>query len=136
MKTEIGKDIDKAIWLLKRNKVIGIPTETVYGLACNALNENAILDIYKIKNRPYFRPINMQVDSIKHIYDYVESIPQPVIQLLERFSPGPLTCVLPKKYIIPELLTAGLPTVGIRIPQHPMALQLLQSLDFPLAVPS
>jgi L-threonylcarbamoyladenylate synthase len=136
MKTEIGTDIEKAAWYLRKNFLIAIPTETVYGLAGNALSEQAILEIFKVKKRPSFEPINIQVDSIKKIYNYIDSFPEPLLNLANQLLPGPLTLILTGNQTLPSLLSAGLSTIGVRIPDHKMAVDLLALLNFPLAVPS
>lgn len=131
-----GTDIQKAVQFLNKGDCVAIPTETVYGLAANALNEEAVLKIFEIKNRPYFDPLIVHTYAISEIEKYVTHIPDKAIRLFEKFSPGPLTILLPKKEIIPDLVTSGSDTVAIRIPNHPVTLQLLQQLDFPLAAPS
>lgn len=136
MKTEIGKNIVIASSLLSQGRVVAIPTETVYGLAANALNPVAVATIFEVKDRPFFDPLIVHCASVDRIASYVESIPSWANQLFEKFSPGPLTIVLKKKAIIPDIVTAGLDTVGIRIPNHPLTLELLNKLDFPLAAPS
>lgn len=132
----IGKDIKEAIKLLEANEVIGLPTETVYGLAGNAFNTEAVTKIFEVKNRPTFDPLIVHTSSIERITDFVREIPLKAQMLAERFMPGPLTLLLPKKENISDLVTSGLETVAVRIPNHPLALELLQNLDFPLAAPS
>ncbi|MCP3659133.1 MAG: threonylcarbamoyl-AMP synthase [Bacteroidetes bacterium] len=136
IKCKIGKDILKAKELLDKGDIIGIPTETVYGLASNALNEQAVLKIYKAKNRPKFDPLIIHTSSLKKIKNFVEYIPEKAIVLAQKFWPGPLTLLLKKKNIIPDIVTSGLPKVAIRIPNHPLTLSLLEKLDYPLAAPS
>ena len=133
---KIGLDIENAHYFLKNGEVVGIPTETVYGLAGNALNEDAILEIFKVKNRPFFDPLIVHTNSIERVKDYVSEFSVKAQQLAKAFWPGPLTLLLPKKPIIPDLITSGLERVAIRIPNHPLTLSLLESLDFPLAAPS
>lgn len=133
---EIGKNIDKAIEILKNGDVVGIPTETVYGLAGNALNIDAITKIFQVKNRPTFDPLIIHTDSFEKVKNYVTAIPEKAQQLAEYFMPGPLTLLLQKRDIIPDLVTAGLDSVAIRIPQHELCLELLKNIDFPLAAPS
>jgi L-threonylcarbamoyladenylate synthase len=133
---QIGTDVQKAKDLLEAGNVIGMPTETVYGLAGNALNPDAVLEIFKVKNRPSFDPLIVHTDSIAKVESFVKTIPDQARRLAERFWPGPLTILLPKKSIIPDLVSSGLETVAIRIPNHPLALKLLGVLDFPLAAPS
>lgn len=132
----IGSDLQKAKQLLEQNNVVAIPTETVYGLAANALNSEAITKIFIAKDRPFFDPLIVHVADLTTAYDYVEYIPSSAKKLADSFWPGPLTLLLKKKAIIPHLATSGLDTVGIRCPNHPVTLQLLKMLPFPLAAPS
>lgn len=134
--TSIGTDLSKAESFLSKGETIGIPTETVYGLAANALNTDAVLKIFTVKNRPHFDPLIVHVHSKGEIEKYVTEIPAKAALLLEKFMPGPLTLLLKKKDIIPDLVTSGLNTVAIRVPQHPLTLKLLQQAGFPLAAPS
>ncbi|WP_339923236.1 L-threonylcarbamoyladenylate synthase [uncultured Cyclobacterium sp.] len=133
---EIGKDIIKSAALLTSGELVAIPTETVYGLAGNALDEKAVLQIFKSKNRPSFDPLIVHLAGIEQLYDYVEFIPDELKALAETFWPGALTLLLPKKNIIPDLVTSGLGRVGVRVPSHPLTKSLLELLDFPLAAPS
>lgn len=133
---EIGKDIIRAKQLLEAGQLVAIPTETVYGLAANALNEKAVLEIFKAKNRPHFDPLIVHVSGIAQAETLVESFPEKVKVLAKKFWPGPLTILLPKKEIVPDLVTSGLNTVGLRCPDHTLTLQLLKCLSFPLAAPS
>ncbi len=133
---EIGKDIEKAKWILDQGDLVAIPTETVYGLAGNALNVASITKIFDVKNRPYFDPLIIHVPDIAGAEKYSEEIPKPARELMERFWPGPLAILLKRKSIIPDLVTSGLDTVGIRCPKHELTQQLLTKLSFPLAAPS
>jgi L-threonylcarbamoyladenylate synthase len=133
---EIGTDIALASSLLKNSALVAMPTETVYGLAGNAFDQEAILAIFKAKNRPFFDPLILHVDHVDKMSHFVEKVPSPLQKLAEAFWPGPLTLLLNRKPIVPDLITAGLPTVAVRIPAHPMALSLLATLPFPLAAPS
>ena len=133
---EIGSDIERAISLLKAGELVAIPTETVYGLAGNALNSAAVAKIFEAKNRPHFDPLIMHVPGPDAAGLYAASIPDKARELASRFWPGPLTLVLPKKDLVPDLTSAGLDTVGIRCPDHPLTRQLLKELPFPLAAPS
>jgi L-threonylcarbamoyladenylate synthase len=108
----------------------------VYGLAANALDPVAVAKIFEVKDRPFFDPLIVHASNLGVINNYVHGIPSWAEILFKSFSPGPLTVVLKKKDIIPDIVTAGLDTVGIRIPNHPMTLRLLRELDFPLAAPS
>ncbi len=134
--TIIDTDIEMAAKLLLAGDCVAIPTETVYGLAGNALNEEIVLKIFEVKNRPHFDPLIVHCDSIESVKNYVKHLPDWALQLMQKFSPGPITFLLEKKNNIPDLVTSGLNTVAIRIPKHPLTLQLLQRLDFPLAAPS
>lgn len=133
---ETGTDILKAAQLLCEGKLVAIPTETVYGLAANALDADACLQIYKAKNRPAFDPLIVHVGDVASVPKYVMDFPEEARRLCERFWPGPLTVVLPKKPIIPDLVTSGNSSVAIRVPSHPLTQKLLDLLDFPLAAPS
>jgi L-threonylcarbamoyladenylate synthase len=132
----MNKEILKAAILLNKGKVIAIPTETVYGLAANAFDEKAIEQIFEIKQRPLFNPLIVHIKSIDYLDRIAQNIPTIALQLAHEFWPGPLTLILPKKSIIPSIVTAGKDSVAVRIPSHPMALELLNQLDFPLAAPS
>jgi L-threonylcarbamoyladenylate synthase len=133
---EIGGDIQKAIALLKAGEVIGIPTETVYGLAGNAFDPQAVARIFEIKNRPSFDPLIVHTHDIENVRSFVQAIPKLALQLAQAFWPGPLTILLPRTSAIPDLVTSGLDTVAVRIPLHPLTLELFSKLDFPLAAPS
>jgi L-threonylcarbamoyladenylate synthase len=132
----INSDITQAVSLLKKGEVVAIPTETVYGLAANALDTKAVANIFEIKNRPSFDPLIVHIAALAEVEKYASDIHNDAIRLAEIFWPGPLTLLLPKNKIVPDLVTAGLDTVGLRCPDHPMALALLRQLDFPLAAPS
>jgi L-threonylcarbamoyladenylate synthase len=134
--TKIGTDTAKAIELLASGEIVALPTETVYGLAGNALQHSAISKIYEAKNRPVDNPLIVHVPNIEVISSYVENIPDIAYKLFDKFTPGPLTVVLPKKNIIPDITTGSQPTVAIRIPDSKMFLEVLNGLDFPLAAPS
>ncbi len=133
---KIGTDIDEASKILVSGEVIGMPTETVYGLAGNALDVDTLLKIFEVKNRPKFDPLIAHVDSIEKVKAYITHLPAQVLTLANKFWPGPMTLLLDKKPNVPDLLTAGLQKMAIRIPRHPLTLQLLKQLDFPLAAPS
>ncbi|MEX0598192.1 MAG: L-threonylcarbamoyladenylate synthase, partial [Candidatus Paceibacterota bacterium] len=132
----IGKDIIKAAELLQKGHVVGIPTETVYGLAANALNQDAVLSIYDIKNRPQFDPLIIHLPNFEAIEKYTLDIPEKAYLLSKNLMPGPLTLLLFKKDIVPYIVTSGSNKVAVRIPQHYLTLELLNHLDFPLAAPS
>lgn len=136
MKAIISNSISEAKTLLQNGDIVAIPTETVYGLAANALNAAAVAKIFEAKNRPFFDPLIVHVASVEEAEKYVQAIPSPLLGLMHTFSPGPLTVLLKKKDVIPDIVTSGLDTVGIRIPNHPLTLALLAELDFPLCAPS
>ena len=128
--------LQTAIDLLISNQVLAIPTETVYGLAANALSEKAFSQIFTLKNRPQTNPLIVHCGSIEQVKKYVADFPDWAKKLAEKFWPGPLTLLLPKNELIPNQITAGSDRVGVRIPNHPVTLKLLQNLNFPLAAPS
>ncbi|MFN7674750.1 L-threonylcarbamoyladenylate synthase [Flavobacterium sp.] len=130
------EQIKKASKLLKAGNVVAIPTETVYGLAANVFDEKAVKKIFEIKGRPLFNPLIVHIKSIEDLQNVATNIPPKAWILANYFWPGPLTLVLPKKKTIPYVVTAGKETVGVRIPSHPVALALLEEVDFPLAAPS
>lgn len=136
MQATIGSDILYAKQLLIAGELVAIPTETVYGLAANALDAESVANIFIAKDRPHFDPLIVHVKSVEAINDYVIDIPQWAEKLAAEFMPGPLTLVLKKKDCIPDIVTSGFATVGIRIPKHPLIHELLAKLDFPLAAPS
>ena len=129
-------DVRLAADLLTRGELVAIPTETVYGLAGNALSEEAAAAIFSAKDRPSFDPLIIHQASAGRVFAHAREIPDRARLLADRFWPGPLTLVLPKADHVPDIVTAGLPTVAMRVPRHPLALRLLRSLAFPLAAPS
>lgn len=135
MTTKISTDILLAKDLLLQNQVIGLPTETVYGLAANALQQAAVVKIFEAKNRPYFNPLIVHVKNIEAINEYA-IVDEISLKLATACMPGSLTLLLPKKNVVPDIVTAGSTKVAIRIPNHALALELLNTLDFPLAAPS
>ena len=137
MFTKVGKEeiIDECAELIKKGEIVAFPTETVYGLGGDALNEDAVRKIYEAKNRPSDNPFIVHVSSIEEI-DKVAYLTDEARLLFEKFTPGPLTIVLRKKDCIPSCVTAGLDTVGIRIPKHPMAREFLRKCGTPIAAPS
>ncbi|PWH84176.1 threonylcarbamoyl-AMP synthase [Algibacter marinivivus] len=132
----ISKDIQKAISLLSSDKLVAIPTETVYGLAGNIFSKTAIKSIFETKKRPFFNPLIVHIPSVDILNDIVSHIPEKAKLLAEAFWPGSMTLVLKKQSTIPDIITAGKDTVAVRIPKHPLTLQLLKQLPFPLAAPS
>lgn len=128
--------IAEAADALRRGQLVAMPTETVYGLAADALNPKAVAAIFQAKGRPHFDPLIVHVPDTSTAQDLAADWPPIATQLAERFWPGPLTLVLPKQPHVPDLVTAGLPSVAIRCPEHPVALQLLRAAQTPLAAPS
>jgi L-threonylcarbamoyladenylate synthase len=136
MTTRIGTDIVKAAHLLNNSELVAIPTETVYGLAANGFDVQAVEKIYTVKERPSFNPLILHFPDKEKAMQVVESCPSWAEHLMHEFWPGPLTLVLPKKAVVPSIITAGKNTVAVRVPQHAIMLDLLRKLEFPLAAPS
>lgn len=132
----INNSIEKAVALLNQDEVIAIPTETVYGLAGNIFSEKAIASIFRIKQRPAFNPLIVHIKSVASVSTVARDIPEKAMLLANAFWPGPLTMVLKKQPHILDVVTAGKDTVAVRVPNHKVALSLLEALDFPLAAPS
>lgn len=132
----ITTDISKAKQVLEAGGIVAIPTETVYGLAGNAFNEAAVRKIFELKRRPLYNPLIVHIHSAEFLSQVATDIPAAAIKLAESLWPGPLTMILKKKPAVPDLVTAGKDTVAVRVPNHPLALQLLRQLSFPLAAPS
>lgn len=130
-----NEDIKKAAEIIKQGGIVAMPTETVYGLAADALNGNAVRKIFEAKGRPMDNPLIVHISDISQIYQLVKEFPQRAEILAENFWPGPLTIILPKSDIIPDEVSAGLDTVAIRFPSHETAQRLI-SLSAPLAAPS
>jgi L-threonylcarbamoyladenylate synthase len=131
-----GNDISKASELLRNGRLVAIPTETVYGLAANALDEKAVLSIFTAKSRPSFDPLIVHVDSYNSAFRYASCNNSKLMGIMRTFWPGPLTVLMEKKSMIPGLVTSGLNTVAIRVPSHRLTLQLLRQVQLPLAAPS
>ncbi len=134
--TRIGTEVNQAKHVLASGGLVAIPTETVYGLAGNGLNVSAVTRIFEAKRRPFFDPLILHIGSIEQLSPLVTNVPPALQTLMEAYWPGPLTVLLPKSINVPDLVTSGQPRVAIRMPNHPLALSLLQSIDFPLAAPS
>ncbi len=136
LNTELLDDVQKAADILKRGGVVAFATETVFGLGADATNETALQRLYAAKGRPTDNPLIVHVAEVGNWKSVAMSLPQIAEQLLSRFAPGPLTVVLPKHPSISAAVTAGLPTVGLRIPNHSQAQQLLSLAGVPIAAPS
>ena len=132
----ISKDIQKAVQLLTEDYLVAIPTETVYGLAGNIFSEKAIKSIFSTKQRPFFNPLIVHIPSVKYLNNLVTHVPEKAKLLAAAFWPGSMTLVLKKSKTIPDIITAGKDTVAVRVPNHPITLDLLKKLPFPLAAPS
>lgn len=132
----VTPDIARAVHLLRQGRLVAFPTETVYGLGADATNPAAIDRIYQTKGRPSTNPLIIHVAEMDVARRYVADWPAEASRLADRFWPGPLTIVLPKREVIPANATAGLNTVAVRVPDHPLALELLRAFDGPLAAPS
>jgi L-threonylcarbamoyladenylate synthase len=128
--------VQRAANLLRAGEVAALPTETVYGLAANALDEKAVAKIFKIKGRPATNPVIVHVLGVTMAKHCVTAWPDPAEKLAHAFWPGPLTLVLPRAKEIPDLVAAGGPTVGIRWPGHPFIQAVIRECGFPLAAPS
>ncbi|NMB40488.1 MAG: threonylcarbamoyl-AMP synthase [Firmicutes bacterium] len=122
--------------ILRNGGLVAFPTETVYGLGANALNLQAVKEIYRVKKRPPDNPLIVHITGIEQARDLVCSIPREAVLLAEKFWPGPLTLVLAKKKHVPDIITAGLSSVAVRVPAHPLALKLMAKAGIPLAAPS
>ncbi len=132
----IGTDVAKGASLLSLGQLVAIPTETVYGLAANALDPQAVSEIYRVKNRPHFNPLILHCASIDDAKKYVLEWPEEARLLSSAFWPGSISFLLPKSQLVPDLITSGSSHVVVRVPNHPLTLDLLSRLDFPLAAPS
>jgi L-threonylcarbamoyladenylate synthase len=131
-----GAEIGAAASLIREGRLVAFPTETVYGVGANALDPAAVERIYWAKDRPPTSPLIVHVSSIEMARGLVREWPDAADRLVERFWPGPLTLVLPKSARVPDRVTAGLDTVGIRMPRHPIALELIREAGVPIAAPS
>ncbi|MCA1762873.1 MAG: L-threonylcarbamoyladenylate synthase [Cryomorphaceae bacterium] len=136
MQTTVGTDIQKAREFLNSGELVAIPTETVYGLAANGLDPVAVSKIFEAKNRPSFDPLILHIGNLDMLEKLTVSVPQVALDLAAVFWPGPLTLILSKSEDVPHIVTSGLGSVGVRMPNHPATIELLRSLSFPLAAPS
>ena len=139
MTTVISTDRAAAVELLRKGEIVALPTETVYGLAADALNPIAVAEIFEAKERPRFDPLIVHLPSrdwLAKIANVPEQNGQLISKLVDKFWPGPFTIVLPKRQIVPEIVTAGLDTVAVRISAHPVFAEIIQQFGKPLAAPS
>jgi len=128
--------IKEAAESLRAGRLVAFPTETVYGLGANALDAEAVRRIFEVKGRPMTSPLIVHMASILAAQELALLWPDAAQRLAEKYWPGPLTVIVPKKSIVPDIVTAGLPSVGLRMPAHPLALELLREAGIPLAAPS
>ena len=139
MKTQVSTDRNSAVELLRQGEAVALPTETVYGLAADALNPIAVAKIFEAKGRPRFDPLIIHLPDpgwLEKVADPLEQDRRLVSSLAEKFWPGPFTMVLPKHDIIPEIVTAGLETVAVRISAHPIFSEIVSAFGKPLSAPS
>lgn len=131
-----GSPIEIAADYIKAGKLVAFPTETVYGLGADALNPLAVARIFELKERPSFDPLIVHVADKKDLEKLTTTADERVYRLIDRFWPGPLTMILPKNDVVPDIVTSGLPTVGVRMPDNEMALELIRKSGCPIAAPS
>jgi L-threonylcarbamoyladenylate synthase len=129
-------NLERAAAILRQGGVVAFPTETVYGLGAAAFDERAVARVFEIKGRPRFDPLIVHAAAREEVLQLVRAFPPPAQVLADRFWPGPLTLVLPKSPRVPDIVTAGLDTVAVRVPNHPVALELLRRAGVPVAAPS
>jgi L-threonylcarbamoyladenylate synthase len=122
--------------IIRQGGLVAFPTETVYGLGANALNADAVAKIFELKGRPRFDPLIVHIADPAQLYALVQNVPPLARDLVGRFWPGPLSVVLPKRDSVPDIVTAGLPSVAIRCPAHPVARRLIELAGSPIAAPS
>lgn len=130
------KTISAAAGLIRRGGLVAFPTETVYGLGADATAERAVARIFEAKGRPPDKPLIVHVADLKQVQQVADSLPESALELMRRFWPGPLSLVLPRSAELPPEVSAGLPTVAVRMPAHPVALSLIRTAGVPLAAPS
>lgn len=136
MKAHIHTNLDEACEHLAQEKLVAIPTETVYGLAADIFSDTAVRKIFSYKGRPEFNPLIVHIGQIEQVHQVAKEWPASANQLAQNFWPGPLTIVVPKNKEVSPLITAGLNTVGLRMPNHSLSLDLLKKYAKPLAAPS
>lgn len=132
----IENNIDKAAKIIKNGGLVAFPTETVYGLGANALNPIAVAKIFELKERPTFDPLIVHIATLDDLNRLTTGVNENVLLLAKHFWPGPLTIVLPRSSIVPDIVTSGLDTVGIRMPNNKIALELIKQSNCPIAAPS
>lgn len=127
---------DELVGIMRGGGLVAVPTETVYGLAGNGLDEKAVAEIYEVKGRPEVKPLSLMVHDAASMERYCENVPPQAYTLAKKFWPGPLTIVMKTKPCVPEIVRAGGETVGLRCPDHPLTLELLEKSGVPFAAPS
>lgn len=127
---------DELVGIMRGGGLVAVPTETVYGLAGNGLDEKAVAEIYEVKGRPELKPLSLMVHDAASMERYCENVPPQAYTLAKKFWPGPLTIVMKAKPCVPEIVRAGGETVGLRCPDHPLTLELLEKSGVPFAAPS
>ena len=130
------KDLPQAAEIIRRGGLVGIPTETVYGLGANGLDPKAVSRIFEAKGRPQDNPLILHITDVSWLERYCKEIPLTAYKLAEAYWPGPMTMILPRKDMVPDAVTAGLDTVGMRCPSHPLCHELIRLADVPIAAPS
>ncbi|MEY4167795.1 MAG: hypothetical protein RIR52_1619 [Acidobacteriota bacterium] len=136
MRTELTQSVEVAACYVREGQIVAFPTETVYGLGANIFNELAIARIFEAKGRPTDNPLIAHIADMDQLDSVASEVPPAARRLIESFFPGPLTVILPKRREVPLLATAGLQTIGVRMPDHPLALELLRACGSPLVAPS
>ena len=136
MKTKITQSPSLAARYILHGETVAFPTETVYGLGANAFNKDAVQRIFEAKERPPDNPLIVHIPAIHQLEQVARAIPSMAAVLIDKFFPGPLTVILPKSDRVPSIVTAGLDTVGVRMPKNPVALQFLRACGVPVAAPS
>jgi L-threonylcarbamoyladenylate synthase len=132
-----GKDVVFASKLIREGKLVAFPTETVYGLGANGFDAKAVARIFEVKRRPTFDPLILHIGEMRDLAKvFQKPFPKLVEKLAEKYWPGPLTIVAEKNSKVPDIVTAGLPGVAVRMPAHPMALKLIRQAGVPVAAPS
>ena len=129
-------DLPLAAEIIRRGGLVGIPTETVYGLGANGLDAEAVSHIFEAKGRPQDNPLILHIADVSWLERYCKDIPLTAYKLAEAYWPGPMTMILPRKDMVPDAVTAGLDTVGMRCPSHPLCHELIRLADVPIAAPS
>lgn len=134
--TNLKPAVIRAAAILRAGRLVAFPTETVYGLGADATNALAVARVFEVKDRPRFDPLIIHLGAPDWLGRYVEAVPDEARRLAEKFWPGPLTLVLPKRAAIPDIVTSGLPTVAARVPAHPVARAMILEAGVPVAAPS